>query len=224
MLDAFFPIRCLKCATYDTWLCKDCHGTLPLLTEQHCPICKKNVTENGVLCFSCASHNTKGFDGVFVVSYYHDLLLKKLIHQFKYRFILELAQPLALLMAQAITHSTMQTPDMIIPVPLHKRRLRWRGFNQALSLAHALDLHVPVVPDILIRKRYTSPQVTMRDREARYKNVEKAFLVINGSAVQNKNVLLIDDVMTTGTTLAECARTLKNAGAKTVHCLVLARE
>lgn len=224
ILDAFFPIRCLGCGTYDTWLCNDCHTTLPILVEQHCPLCKKHITPYGNVCFACATKSTSGLDGVFVVSHYHDPLLKKAIHHYKYRFASDIATPLALLVAQAIHHSTLPTPDMLIPVPLHKRRLRWRGFNQAEILAKALDLHIPILTDILIRRRYTAPQVSMKDQSARQKNLIQAFCVTDASCVHGKNILLIDDVMTTGTTLMECARTLKDAGAKTVHCLVLARE
>ena len=223
-MDALFPIQCLGCGVFDTWLCDRCHITLPLLTEQHCPLCKKNVTPIGEICFACAKTRQIGFDGVFIASYFHDRLLKKAVHHFKYRFAIDLAKPLALILAQSIQHSTLPIPDMIIPVPLHKRRLRWRGFNQAEELAYALDLHIPILTDILVRKRYTVPQVSMGSKAARQQNLINAFYVDHPHRIQDKNILLIDDIMTTGTTLTECARTLKSAGARSVHCLVLARE
>lgn len=223
ILDGLFPIRCLGCGTYDHWICPPCHTTLPILTEQQCPLCKKHVTNNGEVCLECATKNDT-FDGVFVASYYNDKLLKKAIHYYKYRFVHELSSPLALLLAQSLHNSTLPTPDMIIPVPLHKRRLRWRGFNQAEKLAHDLDLRIPVITDILLRVRYTKPQVRAGSKKRRKDNLSNAFYVHDAKKIKQKNILLIDDIMTTGTTLSECASALKNAGAKNVHCLILARE
>lgn len=225
ILDGLFPIHCLGCNTFDNWICDRCHTTLPLLTQQHCPICKKNMTNNGEVCPACitsTSHDT--FDGIFIASHYNDALLKKAIHFYKYRFVSDLSESLALLLAQALQNSTLPSPDIIIPVPLHKRRQRWRGFNQAELLAHTLDLQIPLLTDILLRVRYTVPQVKMKNKIKRQENLTNAFIVQNTMHIHGKNILLIDDVITTGATLDECARTLKAGGAKNVFCLVLARE
>jgi ComF family protein len=223
LLDGFFPIRCIGCGVYDEWICAHCHTRLPLITEQDCPLCKKHATKNGEKCFSCGFDNN-GFDSVFVVSHYHDPIIKTALHYFKYRFVKELAHPLALLCAQALQHSHIPIPDMIIPVPLHSRRLRWRGFNQSEILAHALDLRIPVITDILVRVRYTKPQVRTKSKNERTENLRDAFDVTPHTNINGKDILLIDDIMTTGTTLHECATKLKCAGARKVHCLVLARE
>lgn len=224
ILDGLFPIRCLGCGKFDEWICTNCHTTLPILTEQHCPVCKKHTTLNGVVCPECHKTAKNSFDGVFIASYYHDKLIKKAVHYYKYRFVHDLSKPLSLLLAQAIQNSTLTTPDIVIPVPLHKRRYRWRGFNQASNLADGLDLQISVITDILIRVRYTVPQVKMKNKNKRQENLNNAFIIKDSSQIIGKNVLLIDDIITTGATLTECARTLKLAGAKTVHCLVLARE
>ncbi len=224
LLDAFFPIRCLGCNTFDDWICEECHTTLPILTQQHCPVCKKHTTNNGVVCPECFNITKDNINGVFVASYYNDKLLKKSIHYYKYRFVRDLSEPLSLLLAQALNNSTLPTPDIIIPVPLHKRRLRWRGFNQATELAKSLDLQIPLITDILLRVRYTMPQVKMKNKIKRQENLTDAFVITNNTSIKNKNILLIDDVITTGATLTECAHTLKLNGAKTVFCLVLARE
>ncbi|MEN8252481.1 MAG: ComF family protein, partial [Patescibacteria group bacterium] len=224
LLDGLFPIRCLGCGKFDEWICNDCHSSLPILTEQHCPVCKKHETLDGKTCPECISSGKNIIDGVFVASHYNDKLLKKSIHYFKYRFVYHLSEPLSLLLAQSLQNSTLSTPDIIIPVPLHKRRLRWRGFNQAYLLAKNLDLQIPLNTDILKRIRYTAPQVKKKNRHKRQENLINAFVIEDNSQISGKNILLIDDVITTGTTLTECARVLKNAGAKTVFCLVLARE
>lgn len=224
ILDGLFPIRCLGCGKFDEWLCSNCHSTLPILTEQHCPACKKHITTNGIVCPECYKTTKNSFDGVFIASHYNDKLLKKTIHYYKYRFVRDLSEPLSILLAQALQNSTLPAPDIIIPVPLHKRRYRWRGFNQANNLATALNLQISVITDILVRVRYTAPQVKLQNKKKRQENLNNAFVIKNTSQITGKNILLVDDVMTTGATLAECARVLKLSGAKTVSCLVLARE
>jgi ComF family protein len=114
--------------------------------------------------------------------------------------------------------------DLIIPVPLHPERLRWRGFNQAALLAAtvARRLRRPLDVRSLARSRATSPQ-TAKDRRERHRNVLDAFAVQRSARVANRRVLLVDDVMTTGSTVDECARTLLAAGARRVDVLALAR-
>lgn len=223
ILDGFFPIHCLGCGKLDHWICHQCHTTLPIITEQHCPICKKHTTNNGETCFACMQKKSD-IDGVFIASFYNDPLLKKAIHYYKYRFVKDLSDPLALLLAQSLQNSNLPSPDIIIPVPLHKRRIRWRGFNQSEELAYALNLQIPIITDILIRMRYTKPQTRTKNKSARRNNLSNAFHVSNSEKIKHKNILLIDDVMTTGATLEKCASALKKSGAQKVHCLVLARE
>lgn len=223
-LDILFPIRCLHCRAYDTWLCDACCDALPLLTEQVCPHCKKGHTPHGSTCPLCIKDH-HALDGVLVASHRDDILLKKVIHYYKYRFIEDLSIPLGRLLQNILIHNpTMPHVDMIIPVPLHSRRLRWRGFNQALSLAQELRTDAQLTPDNLIRTRYTVPQVQMRQRDARIHNLAGAFNLLDQENVRHKSVLLVDDIMTTGTTLTLCAQTLKSAGAKNVYAIVLARD
>lgn len=118
----------------------------------------------------------------------------------------------------------MPKTHLILPVPLHIRRLRERGFNQSAFLARSMGrgLHLPVRFDVLDRKCWTEPQ-TRLSREERLQNVKDAFVVLKPGAVAERSVLLIDDVYTTGTTLSECARTLKEAGAAEVHAVTVTR-
>jgi ComF family protein len=114
--------------------------------------------------------------------------------------------------------------DIAIPVPLHKKRLRLRGFNQALLLAHGISeqFMIPLNYDNLIRIRYTRPQVELSGRD-RAENVRGAFNLLRPAEVCEKRILLIDDVFTTGATMNECAKVLKDAGAASVTVLTLAR-
>lgn len=224
ILDTLFPIRCIGCQEYDHWICKDCHKTFPTLTEQHCFICKENITENGEICFTCSQNSEINLKSVFIASTYQNKFLQKTVHYFKYRFVEKVGEPLALLIAQTLQHSNHPTPDIIIPVPLHKKRLHWRGFNQAEVLAQELDLKIPIVTNILIRHQNTTPQVKMKNRKQRLENLNNAFTVENIEKIKGKKILLIDDIITTGATLSVCADILQKAGAKEVRALVIARE
>jgi ComF family protein len=151
--------------------------------------------------------------------------LRQAIHQLKYRGKLSLSGPLLDL---AITHFEAHFPgtvfDLILPVPLHRERLMQREFNQATLLASGLaaQLQVPVLEHMLVRTRSTRPQVELSRRERR-QNVKQAFAVTSPEALQERRVLVVDDVFTTGATLGEIARTLKAAGAKQVDVFALAR-
>ncbi|MBI4526449.1 MAG: ComF family protein [Deltaproteobacteria bacterium] len=114
--------------------------------------------------------------------------------------------------------------DAIIPVPLHRKRLRWRGFNQAVVLAREVSRawNVPVDPFVLSRTRETPPQTQLTEEERR-KNVRGAFVLNRKKSVKRKVLLLVDDVYTSGATARECSRVLRRAGAKEVHVLTLAR-
>jgi len=114
--------------------------------------------------------------------------------------------------------------DLIMPVPLHSARLRTREFNQSLLLADQVARHLtrPVSANNLIRKVATDPQTTL-SRQARMRNLRKAFAVRKPHEIVDRRILLIDDVFTTGTTVNECAKTLKKAGAASVTVLTLAR-
>jgi ComF family protein len=144
------------------------------------------------------------------------------VHKFKYKGVTALAEPLGGLMAEYwYTHP--MPADVLVPVPLHKNRLRERGFNQAALLAHQLSkrIHLAVDEQTLVRQRATALQVDL-DTEERKKNVRDAFRCTTG-ALADRRVLLIDDVCTTGATLEACAVALEDSGTQCVQALTLAR-
>lgn len=170
-------------------------------------------------------------DGLFIARPYRHHLVQKLVFALKYRFIDSAADPLAVLLAESIAHHPLSLPDLVIPVPLHPRRLRFRGFNQAELLANRFMARllpgspIPIRSDLLRRVRFTKPQMKTESKPERLANLSDAFAVpleVAGPLV-GKSVWLIDDVATTGTTLDECAQTLKDAGAKIVWGIVIAR-
>ena len=225
IIDALLPKRCLGCRKFDTWLCDVCHNTLPLLTEQKCYKCKKIITNHGEICFNCMKNDIYYLDGIFVVSDFKNELLKDVIYTYKYKFIKELSDPLGLLIVQSIINNDLKIQKNIIPVPLHPRRYRWRGFNQATLLAKSLDIRdSEILENVLIRVKYTKSQVKLKNKFQRIENIKNAFKVKNKDKIKNKEIVLIDDITTTTSTLTECAKSLKKSGAKKVYAIVLARE
>ena len=210
-------------------MCPPCIERLPKRMEQHCPACLRRITPAGQVCFACRDSDASALDGLFVASYYRNSLLPRAIHTFKYRFIPDLADPLGQVLKNALEKSAVLLPDAIIPVPLHPRRLRFRGFNQSELLARTLaqaiapGLDIPVLAHGLTRTRYTKPQMKTDSRTERLDNLKNAFAVSDEAALQGRSIWLIDDVATTGATLEECAIVLKKAGVSSVFGIVLAR-
>lgn len=231
MLDILFPLQCIGCGKKKSWICDLCLHHIPLRLEQHCPACLRHTTPFGQVCFACQDSAKPALDGLFIASYYRDTLLPRAIHTYKYRFIKDLSIPLGSLLLHALSKTDLPLPDTLIPVPLHSRRLRFRGFNQAELLARILSsqltpgLEIPLLTDTLLRIRSTKPQMKTESREERLTNLKNAFRVATGkrAPLEGKSLWLIDDVATTGTTLEECALVLKQAGAKSVFGIVLAR-
>lgn len=150
--------------------------------------------------------------------------MRKAIHQLKYRNLKAIAPCLAELLADYLRSNPLPG-EVIVPVPLHPRRLRERGYNQSSLLARELSkrIDVPVIEDCLIRVKQAQPQVRAINAEERRRNVVDAFVCREGS-VRGKQVILIDDVCTSGATLESCAVALKSKGATSVWGLTLARE
>lgn len=230
VLDTLFPINCLSCQKDGIWLCDECLEMIPLRSEQVCPLCEKNITPLGQTCFECRKKYS--IDGLLVSFSYQQDPIAKLIHLYKYRFAEDLHVPLGKLLLRAIYNSELAIPELIIHVPLHPKRLRWRGFNQAELLAKYLGENMtpgfilPVLSDVLVRQKNTHPQMEIKNFSQRQKNIQDAFALNakNKSAITDKNILLVDDVATTGSTLFECARILKKAGAASVFGIVVARQ
>jgi len=150
--------------------------------------------------------------------------VRQAVYQLKYRNLRALAAPLATLLNDYIITNPIPT-EVLIPVPLHQKRLRQRGYNQSRLLAKELGklINLPVMDNRLIRQHNTPPQARTATVNERRKNVADAFTCV-GENIRNKQVLVIDDVSTSGATLDACAQALKAAGAVSVWGLTLARE
>lgn len=238
ILDILFPISCIYCGKENNWLCEECLDKIPQKQEWVCPICEKNITPGGRVCFQCRKKSL--LDGLLVASSYKNKIISSAVHYYKYRFADSIAPFLGKILIKSLLSSGLPLPDFIIPVPLHRRRLRWRGFNQSELLADYLGKNltpgfpIPFFNNLLIRKKYTPPQMKIKSYSRRQKNIRDAFEFNNNSDdlrqlqqlehYNNYNILLVDDIATTGATLFECARVLKESGAKEIFAIVVARQ
>lgn len=150
--------------------------------------------------------------------------MKSAIHEMKYRNVRALAPALASYVSPLLQDIVFE-PEVVVPVPMHKSRMRRRGYNQAELLATAVanELHLAVHPGALVRVTSGQSQVRSSGGEARWRNVEGAFICTNGT-VSDKRVLLVDDVCTTGATIEACGRALQAVGAREVVAVTVARE
>ena len=221
LLDFFLPPHCLNCKTLGSWLCQDCIGTIALLPLTVCEHCGEPQTTQ-TLCPRCLHHPLQSLDGVRAASYFENNPIRVAIHGLKYQNHRAIASVLSQLLIDAYQRYELKT-DVIIPVPLHPARLKERGYNQSTLLAVQMGefFNLPVNNTTLCRIRQTRPQVGLGIDE-RKQNVEDAFQCIEG-VVSDQNVLLVDDVWTTGATMNACALALKRGGASSVWGLTLAR-
>ncbi|MCX6808313.1 MAG: ComF family protein [Candidatus Berkelbacteria bacterium] len=219
----FFPKRCVVCGKYGQLVCFECASKIELIKTSVCQGCGK-ISPEGKYCGNCRRNNGFVIDGVLVSARYDNLETKKIIAAFKYDGITELCIVLSTIMYERIKAIKLPKETLIIPVPLHKKRLKTRGFNQSYLLAQQLSMKL-VLPLLggIVRKKETHQQVGL-DRSHRIRNMEDAFVCKNQLSLIGKTILLIDDVVTTGATLNACAKALKGAGAKKVIALVVAKN
>lgn len=231
-LDLFLPRQCAGCG--QTWLlpdqgcwCEACLEDLSWIRSPLCTRCGCPFPDSGwhgdLVCGECSVAIEHPLDSARSATEYVGIIRER-IHQLKFGAQLHWAPSLAQLLVTALESQWAGTVDLLVPVPLHRKRLRQRGFNQAALLARTLGKtqNLPVSFDALSRRVWTEPQTRLK-RQERLENVKDAFHVAKPSAVDGLAVLLIDDVFTTGSTLKECARALKNAGVARVHALTVAR-
>lgn len=236
VLDLIFPIECLGCGKEGEWLCSRCFQSLKLKRNQYCLGCKKE-NKLGEFCKNC--RDDYFVDGILIAGDYENKVLANLIKSFKYKFIKDLGTELGKFLAlflrdlhyrantlfwdtDRFINLTDLEENLLIPVPLHKKRERWRGFNQADILLKGLLGKEPAKNlEELKRIKYKTPQAKLNEKE-RMSNIKNCF-VWEGEGLEGKNVILIDDVVTTGATLNECARVLKENGARKVWGLVVAK-
>jgi len=222
-LDFILPPRCVLCGepSGPICICMPCRNDLPW-HGPHCLRCGLPLgSSRDKICGACIQNAPPYMRTVCPLQY--EFPANRLVQAFKFKRQLAAGRVLSHLICEYVSDLQLARPDMLIPVPLHNRRLIKRGFNQAYELAsyagRALD--IPLLASALRRRRHTRAQSGL-SRKQRRKNLQGAFYW-HGKHKPGHHVALIDDVMTTGTTVMECARVLKKAGAKRVDVWVAAR-
>jgi competence protein ComFC len=218
-VDWIFPPECPGCKTMGTRLCTACDQSVAPLPEPFCPVCGEPGTNKNI-CQDCLS-NPPDFDALRSFTLF-DGTIREALHRLKYNNDVGLGEVLAPYLVKTFTQQSWNI-DMVTAVPLSKKRLRSRGYNQAEKLARpfAALIEKPYYASAIHRKIDTKSQIDLSAEERR-ENVSDAFYA-NSMLVDLKSVIIIDDVSTTGSTISECARALKLAGAKEVFALTLAR-
>jgi len=222
LLRFIIPPLCIACEQEidDGLLCGDCYDIIRIVSPPLCQACGRPISD-GEVCRACAKARPD-FDRLRAWAVFAPPV-DKVIHAFKYGNKQSLAQLLGRSMGRVLQGDTiLATAECVVPVPLYKGRQRDRGYNQALLLCRVLSQETakPVL-DCLVRTRNTPTQTKLTDADRR-DNVAGAFRLGNDVNVTDKSLLLIDDVMTTGATLNECATVLRQAGARSVYALVSA--
>lgn len=231
ILDFFFPKTCVGCGRRGSYFCPKCIKNIPQ-GELVCPNCER-ASIGGKAHPLC--QRKYGLDGLWSLGVYQDSL-RGAIQKLKYKLVQDLAEVLVDIM---INYLAKYTPDFIeeikkdqgkgwvvVPVPLHQKRQNFRGFNQAALIGQILSQKLGLsYLEALKRIRHTKPQVGLKGKERR-QNIKNAFIINSKLSIlhsKHSNILLVDDVWTTGSTLKECCYVLKRNGAKKVWAITLAR-
>lgn len=228
ILNSLLKQTCLLCASHEggnPGLCDACLQSLPWHTCPQCPQC--GLLSDGLVCGSCLDASPS-FDATYALFTY-DYPLDRLLQHYKYKESLHLANTFASLFIDkklskplAIQQNTNPKMDLILPMPMHSARLKQRGFNQALEITRLISKNMQIKLDYTScqRTKLTPPQASLPLKE-RIKNIHGVFNCRQN--LQGLNIAIVDDVMTTGASLNELAKTLKQAGAAHVECWVIAR-
>jgi ComF family protein len=237
LIDWLYPPRCRACvATFHgrdaEYFCADCWDKIRLVGHPLCNVCGRpfpDASGDDHACGLCLARPPH-FERAWAWACYpraeiEEHPLRQAVQKFKYGRKVSLGKPLGRLMARGCGEFLRDCEaDVIIPVPLHPKRLRWRGFNQSVLLARQLSRAYGVAMDpFALRRIKATPPQTQLNEEERRRNVRGAFALAPGRSVEGKKVLLVDDVYTSGATVNECSGTLRRHGAGQIFVMTLAR-
>ena len=225
LVNLIFPKNCLGCGKEKTFLCQDCFSLIEINPFQYCLCSKPQRVIGSGKCGRCRDNR---LTGLYSAAAFDQKILKKAVHSFKYPpYLKDLAWPLAylIILHLEILKKKIEPSSILIPVPLFVRKERERGFNQSKELAKILAKawQTELSCDNLVKIKNTANQAVL-NKEQRNENLKDAFSVLDKNAIKGKKIYLIDDVYTTGATMEECAKTLKEAGVKEVWGVTVGRE
>ena len=231
IFDILFPPICFSCQTAlnraekEKRICNGCFSKITIHATLFCGICRARLPENKKIC-----HKNSPY--ILGAATDYDETAKKLIHQFKYRHWTGLenifGNILKIYLNNLRPEKTLKqflNNCFVVPIPLYKEKERERGFNQAEILGKTISkiLSLPLENKALVRIRETKPQAELKDWDKRKENMDKSFKAQNPERIKNANIILVDDVYTSGATISEAVKTLRNAGAKKIIALVIAK-
>lgn len=233
LLDCLFPRECFGCGREGAYLCPECSQRLRISYPCVCFGCKRRQNSQfiGRLCADCQPRYA--FEGIIIAADYEDQLLKKMIHACKYRFVAELGAYLGTIASQALQKFLEASRGhllahaeffkaVVVSIPLSRRRFKWRGFNQAELIARRVAQFADLELNTRLLERFHRRAQAGLSEQERLSNLQGSFSLRSESKAP-RLVLLIDDVVTTGTTLQEAAKALRKAGSEEVWCLVVAK-
>lgn len=220
-IEAIFPSRCSACGKLGSFWCSSCQEKITFISSQVCLYCQK-IEKRGR---HCSRHRRNRFlSGVIACFYYDEKAIKKIVYDFKYRGLAALAPVLAEKMISALEKEKLRF-DLVSFVPASRKRYLWRGYNQAEELAKEISQKAKTeMAPPLIKICHTKPQVGLGKKERILNLKDKIQFRGDSEVIKNKTILLVDDVCTTGSTLEECAKAYKKAGAKSIWGLVFTKE
>lgn len=236
MLDAVFPPICLICERLtppgksgsEFCVCERCIAKLTYFPGFFCPVCKRRLPGGEADC-----HRQAGFILAAPFSF-EDKRIQKIIHLLKYQGVKKAAKPLAFFMSKYLMDTSGGTAGddfLMLPIPIHRSKERRRGFNQSKSIAEWAAFYlntggysvIELRNDVLVKTRKNKTQTKLKSYKDRKKNVENSFEVIDPGRVKDRNVIVIDDVFTSGATMREAVRAIKKSGGGKVIALVAAK-
>lgn len=220
--EIIFPKFCLGCGRIGLYLCDKCQKKIKDFDNRRCFYCHKKSLF-GLTHPNCLKPDR--FNG-YVAFYQYNWLLKKIIKSLKYRLATQVWQEFKknILLKKLSLIKNWGRIDYIHPVPIDKKKLNKRGFNQALLISEYFNDFLRLKQgNFLVRKKERKPQANISSKKIRKKNIKGCFLAINKEKIVNKNILLVDDVITTGATIEEITKVLRKAGAKNIFVLTLAK-
>lgn len=230
ILDFAYPrnIYCIVCGigilpSEEFSICPGCRSRISFIRGRACLQCGKPIAESGILdtCPDCLDKKRSFTRGFSCVEY--EGAIKEIIHRFKYGRQRHLMHPLAAIMVHKMKAVGLTDVDRVIPVPLHKRRERQRGFNQAELLARVIarEMGWKLDKKVLVRLQDTRSQSDLTKQE-RQRNVRDAFSLFPGVSLKGEKVLIVDDIYTTGSTMDSCSRALRQAEPEAIYIISLA--
>jgi len=221
ILDYIFPKECFVCKKEGEYFCSACFNKVEYINNFDCYLCGRKDQINGI-CTDCASRS--GIDQIIIATKYTGNFVGDLVESLKYNYVEDLAKIIAKILTKQVKNKDLASifqDQILVPIPLHKKRFAERGFNQAEKIANYLKekYNCDLKTDLLLRKKYTAQQAKL-NRKERLENMQNAFAV-NLAAVIPKHVILFDDVLTTGATMIQATKTFKKAGVEKVVCVAV---